>query len=93
MVSRFSVSTPPAASSWHGLPHNAVLTKLDSTPAGLSDADAQTRLQYAKGEVPPADLFKDLYDGVWPALLVGTPAGPLESRAIPSAGSLLVACW
>lgn len=35
----------------------------------------KTRLQYAKGDVPPAELFKDLYDGVWPALLVGTPAG------------------
>ena len=35
----------------------------------------QTRLQFAKGDEAPEDLFKDLYDGVWPALLVGTPAG------------------
>lgn len=35
----------------------------------------QTRLQYAKGDEPPSELFKDLYDGVWPALIVGTPAG------------------
>lgn len=37
----------------------------------------QTRLQYAKGDEPPSELFKDLYDGVWPALIVGTPAGKL----------------
>lgn len=35
----------------------------------------KARLQYAKGDIPPTELFKDLYDGVWPALLVGTPAG------------------
>ena len=35
----------------------------------------KTRLQYAKGNEEPAELFKNLYDGVWPALLVGTPAG------------------
>lgn len=35
----------------------------------------KARLQYAKGDIPPAELFKHLYDGVWPALLVGTPAG------------------
>jgi hypothetical protein len=35
----------------------------------------KTRLQYARAGTRPADLFKDLYSGVWPALLVGTPAG------------------
>jgi solute carrier family 25 S-adenosylmethionine transporter 26 len=35
----------------------------------------KTRLQYAKGDEEPVELFKNLYDGVWPALLVGTPAG------------------
>ncbi|EKU21044.1 s-adenosylmethionine mitochondrial carrier protein, partial [Nannochloropsis gaditana CCMP526] len=35
----------------------------------------KTRLQYSKGNEAPAELFKNLYDGVWPALLVGTPAG------------------
>eukprot|EP00624_Nannochloropsis_granulata_P000986 evm.model.NODE_14381_length_13028_cov_28.153055.3 len=35
----------------------------------------KTRLQYAKGEEEPAELFRNLYDGVWPALVVGTPAG------------------
>ncbi|KAM3573199.1 hypothetical protein VYU27_004802 [Nannochloropsis oceanica] len=35
----------------------------------------KTRLQYAKGDEEPAELFRNLYDGVWPALVVGTPAG------------------
>jgi hypothetical protein len=46
-----------------------------SSKAGVLSSP-QTRLQYARGDTAPEDLFKDLYSGVWPALLVGTPAGP-----------------
>jgi hypothetical protein len=45
--------------------------------ARLSKWPVQTRLQYARSgeEISFEELTKDLYSGVWPALLVGTPAG------------------